>query len=57
MKKLLLLLFIAPVLGFGQGEKRYAYGTSTDQEGNALEAQQDYDSSNKVLGISKVVKQ
>lgn len=44
MKKLLLLLFIAPVLGFGQGEKRYAYGTSTDQEGNALEAQQDYDS-------------
>ena len=37
MKKLLLLLLIAPVLGFGQGEQRYADGTSTDQDGNTFE--------------------
>ena len=44
MKKLFLILFIVPVLVVGQGEQRYADGTATDQEGNALEAQQDYDS-------------
>ena len=37
MKKLLLLLFFAPVLGFGQGEQLYADGTATDQDGNSLE--------------------
>ena len=37
MKKLLLLLLIAPVLGFGQGEQRYAEGTATDQDGNTFE--------------------
>jgi len=37
MKKLLLLLLIAPVLGFGQGEQRYADGTATDQDGNNFE--------------------
>ena len=37
MKKLLLLLLIAPVLGFGQGEQRYADGTATDQDGNTFE--------------------
>jgi uncharacterized protein (TIGR02145 family) len=36
MKKLLLLL-IVPVLGFGQGEQRYAEGTATDQDGNTFE--------------------
>ena len=36
MKKLLLLL-IAPVLGYGQGEQRYADGTATDQDGNTFE--------------------
>jgi hypothetical protein len=30
MKKLLILLLIAPVLGFGQGEQRYADGTATE---------------------------
>jgi uncharacterized protein (TIGR02145 family) len=37
MKKLLLLLLIAPVIGFGQGEQRYADGTATDQDGNTFE--------------------
>jgi len=37
MKKLLLLLFIAPMFGFGQGEQRYADGTATDQDGNTFE--------------------
>jgi uncharacterized protein (TIGR02145 family) len=37
MKKLLLILLIAPVLGFGQGEQRYADGTATDQDGNTFE--------------------
>ncbi len=37
MKKLLLLLLIAPVFGFGQGEQRYADGTATDQDGNTFE--------------------
>jgi uncharacterized protein (TIGR02145 family) len=37
MKKLLLLLLIAPVLGYGQGEQRYADGTATDQDGNVFE--------------------
>ena len=37
MKKLLLLLLIAPVLGFGQGEQRYADGTATDQDGYTFE--------------------
>jgi len=37
MKKLLLLLLIAPVLGFGQGEQRYVDGTATDQDGNTFE--------------------
>lgn len=37
MKKLLLLLFIAPVFGYGQGEQRYADGTATDQDGNTFE--------------------
>ena len=37
MKKLLLLLLIVPVLGFGQGEQRYAEGTATDQDGNTFE--------------------
>ena len=37
MKKLLLLLLIAPVLVFGQGEQRYAEGTATDQDGNTFE--------------------
>jgi uncharacterized protein (TIGR02145 family) len=37
MKKLLHLLLIAPVLGFGQGEQRYADGTATDQDGNTFE--------------------
>ena len=37
MKKLLLLLLIAPVLGLGQGEQRYAEGTATDQDGNTFE--------------------
>ena len=37
MKKLFLLLLIAPVLGFGQGEQRYADGTATDQDGNNFE--------------------
>ena len=37
MKKLLLLLLIAPVLGFSQGEQRYADGTATDQDGNTFE--------------------
>ena len=37
MKKLFLLLLIAPVLGFGQGEQRYADGTATDQDGNTFE--------------------
>ncbi|MDG1823198.1 MAG: fibrobacter succinogenes major paralogous domain-containing protein [Flavobacteriaceae bacterium] len=37
MKKLLLLLLIAPVLGFAQGEQRYADGTATDQQGNTFE--------------------
>jgi hypothetical protein len=37
MKKLLLLLLIAPVLGFGQGEQRYADGTYQDQDGNTFE--------------------
>ena len=37
MKKLLLLLFFAPVLGFGQGEQLYADGTATDQDGNTFE--------------------
>ena len=36
MKKLLLLLFL-PVLGYGQGEQRYADGTATDQDGNTFE--------------------
>ena len=37
MKKLLFLLLLAPVLGFGQGEQRYADGTATDQDGNTFE--------------------
>ena len=37
MKKLLLLLLIAPIFGFGQGEQRYAEGTATDQDGNTFE--------------------
>ena len=37
MKKLLLLLFIAPVLVIAQGEQRYADGTATDQDGNTFE--------------------
>jgi uncharacterized protein (TIGR02145 family) len=37
MKKLLLLLLIAPMIGFGQGEQRYADGTATDQDGNTFE--------------------
>lgn len=37
MKKLLLLLLIAPVLGFAQGEQLYADGTATDQDGNTFE--------------------
>ena len=37
MKKLFLLLLIAPVLGLGQGEQRYAEGTATDQDGNTFE--------------------
>jgi uncharacterized protein (TIGR02145 family) len=37
MNKLLLLLLIAPVFGFGQGEQRYADGTATDQDGNTFE--------------------
>jgi len=37
MKKLLLLLLIVPILGFGQGEQRYADGTATDQDGNTFE--------------------
>ena len=37
MKKLFLLLLIAPVLGFGQGEQRYVDGTATDQDGNTFE--------------------
>ena len=37
MKKLLLLLLLAHVLGFGQGEQRYADGTATDQDGNIFE--------------------
>ena len=37
MMKLLLLLLIVPVLGFGQGEQRYADGTATDQDGNTFE--------------------
>ena len=28
---------LAPVLGFGQGEQRYADGTATDQDGNTFE--------------------
>ena len=35
MKKLLLLLLIAPV--FGQGEQRYAEDTATDQDGNTFD--------------------
>ena len=31
------MLLIAPVLGFGQGEQRYADGTATDQDGNTFE--------------------
>ena len=30
-------MLIAPVLGFGQGEQRYADGTATDQDGNTFE--------------------
>ena len=37
MKKLLLLLLIAPVLVIAQGEQRYADGTATDQDGNTFE--------------------
>ena len=37
MKKLLLLLLIAPVIGLGQGEQRYADGTAIDQNGNTFE--------------------
>ena len=37
MKKLLLLLLIAPVLVIAQGVQRYADGTATDQEGNTFE--------------------
>jgi uncharacterized protein (TIGR02145 family) len=37
MKKLFLLLLIAPVFGFSQGEQRYADGTATDQDGNTFE--------------------
>ena len=37
MKKLLLLLLIAPVIGFGQGEQPNADGTATDQDGNIFE--------------------
>ena len=37
MKKLLVLLLAVPVLGFGQGEQRYADGTATDQDGNTFE--------------------
>jgi uncharacterized protein (TIGR02145 family) len=36
MKKLLLLLLL-PVLGYGQGEQRFADGTATDQDGNTFE--------------------
>ena len=37
MKKLSLLLLIVPVLGYGQGEQRYADDTATDQDGNTFE--------------------
>ncbi|MBL6646850.1 MAG: hypothetical protein ISP68_02705 [Flavobacteriaceae bacterium] len=37
MKKLLILLLAVPVLGFSQGEQRYADGTATDQDGNTFE--------------------
>ena len=37
MKKLFLLLLIAPVFGYGQGEQRYADGTTADQDGNTFE--------------------
>ena len=37
MKKLLLLILLAPVLVVGQGEQRYADGTDTDQDGNTFE--------------------
>ena len=37
MKKLLILLMITPVIGFGQGEQPNADGTATDQDGNTFE--------------------
>ena len=37
MKKRLLLLLIAPVLGFEQGEQRYADGITSFQDGNTFE--------------------
>jgi uncharacterized protein (TIGR02145 family) len=37
MKKLLLLLLIVSMVGFAQGEQRYADGTATDQDGNTFE--------------------
>jgi uncharacterized protein (TIGR02145 family) len=37
MKKLFLIILIAPVLGFGQGVQRYADGTAIDQEDNTFE--------------------
>ncbi len=37
MKNFFVVLLIAPVLGFGQGEQRYADGTANDQDGNAFE--------------------
>ena len=36
MKKLLLLLLIAPVMGYGQDEQLSADGTATDQDGNTF---------------------
>ena len=37
MKKLFLIILIAPVLGFGQGVQRYADGIAIDQEDNTFE--------------------
>jgi uncharacterized protein (TIGR02145 family) len=37
MRKILLLLLMAPIFGYGQGEQRYADGTATDQDGNTFE--------------------
>ena len=37
MKKILLLVLVAPLFIYGQGEQRYADGTATDQNGNTFE--------------------